>query len=451
MNNNDNLRDRNLLRLFLVLNVGLAGAFVAYLFLSRNNQPAVVPAHFSTQAKAPAQPAAPTNARRSDAPKASAPETSSPSAVSGLPSSANGRTVSATIADAPPQGNASRFPVASSAKRFSWEDVESADYPAYLERLRAAGCPEDKIRAIVSGDINALFDQRRLKEAIARDIQWWRPRSDYYVSNALQEKGRQLEEQRRNLLRRLLGAEAPELETDQPDPALWSNVQLTGPVLGALSLEKHARVQELCGKALDRQQSAVWAGVHDSQPVNNVEMARLREQTRADLRQVLNPLELEEFLLRYSHVAHYLRQELISFDASPEEFRKIFRAVDALDHPMQLEFGGVETMSAQQRARYERQRETAIREALGPERYQAYLLTKDPLYRQAQMFASQQNAPPQALMPIYQLTKATEAKRQQILNDASLTPEQRNQALHAVQTEQVKSIQKIVSETAAPR
>jgi hypothetical protein len=191
--------------------------------------------------------------------------------------------------------------------------------------------------------------------------------------------------------------------------------------------------------------------VHDSQPVNNVELARLREQTRADLRQVLNPAELEEFLLRYSHVAHYLRQELSGFDASPEEFRKIFRAVDSLDHPMQLEFGSVDTMSAQQRARYERQRETAIREALGPGRYQARLLTRDPLYRQAQVFASQQNAPPQALMPIYQLTKATEAKRQKILSDASLTPEQRNQALNAVQLEQVESIQKIVSETAAPR
>jgi len=49
------LRDRNLLRLFLVLKRGLAGAFVAYLFLSRNNHPAVLPAHFVTEAKAPAK------------------------------------------------------------------------------------------------------------------------------------------------------------------------------------------------------------------------------------------------------------------------------------------------------------------------------------------------------------------------------------------------------------
>jgi hypothetical protein len=67
------------------------------------------------------------------------------------------------------------------------------------------------------------------------------------------------------------------------------------------------------------------------------------------------------------------------------------------------------------------------------------------------MFASQQNASAQALMPIYQLTKASEAKRQKILTDASLTPEQRNQALNAVQREQTESIRRIVRETAAPR
>jgi len=448
MNNNDNVRDRNLLRLFLALNVGLAGAFVAYLFLSRNSHPVVLPTSFPRPANAPARSAALPNPPHTNAPKIAPPESPPPSAAPSLPSSARTAAVAATLTDASPP---SPLSAASIRKRFTWEDVESADYPAYLERLRTAGCPEDKIRTIVSSDIETLFAQRRLKEAVAHDIQWWLPQSDYFVSNALQDKGRRLEEQRRDLIRRLLGSEALEPESERPDLALWSNVPLTGPVLGALPPDRHLRVQEICGKALDRQQSTVWAGVQDHQPANNVEMARLREQTRADLRQVLNAPELEEFLLRYSQVAHALRQEFGGFALSPEEFRKVFRAVDALDHPMQLEFGGLETMSAQQRARYERQRETAIREALGPERHQACLLTRDPLYRQAQMFASQQNASAQALMPIYQLTKASEAKRQKILTDASLTPEQRNQALNAVQSEQTESIRRIVRETAAPR
>jgi hypothetical protein len=118
---------------------------------------------------------------------------------------------------------------------------------------------------------------------------------------------------------------------------------------------------------------------------------------------------------------------------------------------MQLECGSVETMSLEQRKRYQRQRDAALKETLGPERYQAWLLTKDPLYRQAQMYATQFNAPPEAVTPIYLMTKATETRRRKIMSDASLTPEQKNQALSAMTLEQIQSIQKIASESAARR
>ena len=45
------MRDRNLLHLFLGLNVALAVAFAAYLFLSSNSQPKVVATNFATSPK----------------------------------------------------------------------------------------------------------------------------------------------------------------------------------------------------------------------------------------------------------------------------------------------------------------------------------------------------------------------------------------------------------------
>ena len=42
------MREKNLLQLFLMLNVALAGAFVVYLFLSSNRQPKVVSTSFPT-------------------------------------------------------------------------------------------------------------------------------------------------------------------------------------------------------------------------------------------------------------------------------------------------------------------------------------------------------------------------------------------------------------------
>ena len=51
---------------------------------------------------------------------------------------------------------------------------------------------------------------------------------------------------------------------------------------------------------------------------------------------------------------------------SPEEFRKVFRSIDSIEHQMQLEYGGVEALSQSQRERYERQRDAAVKESLGP-------------------------------------------------------------------------------------
>jgi hypothetical protein len=138
--------------------------------------------------------------------------------------------------------------------------------------------------------------------------------------------------------------------------------------------------------------------------------------------------------------------ELAGMDPTPDEIRKIFRSIDAAEHQMQMEFGSVEAMSPKQRERYERQRDAAIQEVLPPQRYQAYLMTKDPLYRQAQMTAMQYGAPSRAVMPIYQMTKNSETRRQQILNNAALSPQQKNDELNRVNMEHLRALQQIVNE-----
>ena len=47
----ESMRDKNLLQLFLILNVALAGCFVVYLLLSSNGQPKVTAAVFPGQTK----------------------------------------------------------------------------------------------------------------------------------------------------------------------------------------------------------------------------------------------------------------------------------------------------------------------------------------------------------------------------------------------------------------
>src|SRR5438128_1453920 len=138
------MRDRNLLSLFVGLNVALAGAFAVYLFLSNNGQPKVVSTTFpkvTNVASSPRPAAPPSNAGTG---------TNVAKATNALPKpvvvAANGtNTTHAT--------NVALKPVFTE-KKFTWKEVESPDYTSYINSLRAVGCPEEKVRTIVLGDIS---------------------------------------------------------------------------------------------------------------------------------------------------------------------------------------------------------------------------------------------------------------------------------------------------------
>ena len=447
------MRDKNLLQLFLGLNVALAACLVVYLFLSSNRAPAITTTSFANYSAKSNRTSVPvlTADRATPATNGLVAATNHPSAAS----ASNAATTASVIGTSTNAAGTTNDPTAAltsagSVKRVGWEEIEADTrnntdhYKGYLNSLRAVGCPEDKVRYIALADINELFGKKRLKEAVTYDLQWWRSEPELSIAGALQQKGRSLEEERQALIYKYLGPEAA--ETEKGEALLWSNVQLTGPVLGNLPPEIHNSVQEICGRSIDRHQGAMWARFNEGQPLNQVEMARLREQTRADLRKILNAEAMEEFLLRYSHNAHQLRNELRGFEPTPDEFRKIFRSIDSLEHQLQLEYGSPEALSQQQRERFLSQRDSAIRETLGPKRYQDYLLVKDPLYRQAQTMASQYGAPAKAIMPIYQLSKTNESRRQKILNDLALTPQQKSEALNSINMEQMRSVQQIVTE-----
>jgi hypothetical protein len=426
------MRDKNLMRVFLGLNVALAACFLGYVVISSNTQPKVSAVSFK-----------PIMAPAISGSSISNEISSVPNIVGQITNTA------IPVTNSVPLTNQVNALAIRPQQNVGWEQVDKPEYLAYIESLKLVGCPEDKLRYIILADINELLSKRRVKEAVAHDIQWWRSEPEPSIAGILQEKGRSLEEERARLIAKYLGPESAEEE--RGEATLWSNVQLTGPVLGSLPTDVHNTVQEICGRSMERSQAAFWGRINDGQSINQVEMAKMRDQTRVDLKKVLQPDAIEEFLLRYSHNAHQLRLALRGFEPTPDEFRKIFRAIDPLDHHLQLEYGGLEALSQEQRERHERQRNAMIQEALGPVRYESFLMTKDPLYRQAQMTALQYGAPPKAILPIYQMTKANEVRKQKILNDTALTPQQKSEALNAVQQEQIRSVQRIVTDAAVTR
>lgn len=336
--------------------------------------------------------------------------------------------------------------LASMGKKFGWQDVTNEAYVDYVARLRAVGAPEKQVRNIVVADVNDLFDQRRLEHAIKTDSQWWKAETFMGILPMQNFAGASFDEQRRELLTKILGEE----ESDSIKLASLNSaaVNLTGLVLGALPPETWNSVQEICARSMDRHQAYQMARINENKPMDNVELAKLRDQTRTDLAKVMTAEQIEEFLLRYSHNSSKMRTDLRGIDLSPDEFRKFFRAIDPLEHRVQMDYGGPEALSAKQREQLEAQRDRAAREALTPEHFSQYMSTKDPLYKQAQLMAMQYGLNGRAVQPLHDMQKSLDARRAQIDQNATMTAEQKAQALQAISIEHQQMLQRILGDTA---
>ena len=167
------MRERNLFHLLLGLNVALAGAFVAYLFLAHSGQPKVVSTSFPTGAKTNAT----ANAAAAGVTKAGDRKTNPPPAALNRTNEIQTN----ALAGAAPAKPKPAF----TDKKFTWEQVESEEYPNYLASLRAVGCPEERVRNIALADINDLFAKKRVKAAVEHDTQWWRSESEYLMVNEI--------------------------------------------------------------------------------------------------------------------------------------------------------------------------------------------------------------------------------------------------------------------------
>lgn len=324
---------------------------------------------------------------------------------------------------------------------FTWREVESDDYPTYIANLRDISCPAQTIRDIIIADVNALYARKRATEIETPEQQWWRSEPDTNVVQLATAKSRELDQERRELLARLLGPgwESGDL-ISLPRPSR-PPIPLDGPVLGALPDDVKQRVEEISLRTQERIQAYTEAQRQAGKRVDAVELAKLRQQTRIELASVLSPLQLEEFLLRYSQSAGALRTEigqLKYFNATPDEFRAVFRATDGFDQQLQLLGNATDANTVAARRSLEDQRLAAIKNTLGPERFQQYQLLHDPAYRDAYAAAVAAGAPESALT-LYAINQAAAQETARIRADTNLTAELRAIELKKAELEQLKA------------
>jgi LysM repeat protein len=329
-------------------------------------------------------------------------------------------------------------------RAFTWQEVEAPDYAVYVENLRSLGMPEKTIHDIIVADVDQLFGRRQRDEALKQDVEWWRSTPSPELQSNTLARAQALEAERASLLTRLLGPDWDKGRAERETPPL----ALTGPVLGALPEETKQSVQSIAAQSQRRIREYLAQAETAGRQPNEADLTKMREETRQQLAAVLNPLQLEEFLLRYSDNANRLRAEFTGLNTTPEEFRALFRAVDSIDREIQTRYSGDDPTSKRLRQNLEQQRLAAIRNALGPERFEAYQTVHDPSYREALSVAQQAGGGEEAALALYEINRATADEITRIRNEPSLTDAQKQQQLQETLVEQQRARALVLGEPA---
>jgi hypothetical protein len=183
-------------------------------------------------------------------------------------------------------------------------------------------------------------------------------------------------------------------------------------------------------------------------PEDREELLYLEQQRQADVAQVLTPEELFEYNLRSSPTGWWLRQQLATFNPSPEEFRAIFSVEHALVAP--IAHGKYQLMNAEDKKAWsnlEPQLKEQIKAVLSPERFADYELKSTAAYRDTDALVQRLELPANVTGEIVavqnEITKRADALRANL----ALSPAERTVQLGALAEEAAVRLTPVLGDT----
>lgn len=246
-----------------------------------------------------------------------------------------------------------------------WSTLESTNYLTFAENLRRIGCPEETIRTLLTAEINEIYrNKRREMTAAQKHDSFWR--SDYSggrVNHIDANIARELDAERQQLLRQVLGPEPLGAEMRMSD-------SVAGFAVGFLDESKRQKVGGLLSKWRETEQRLLAETQGLTTPADLEAMSSLREEMRSALAGALTSDEVREFDLRNSDLSTELRARLKALRPSEAEFRDLFDIAQQASGGDVASAQGLNSEWALQR----------IGEVLGADRFERYLWAQDPAY-----------------------------------------------------------------------
>jgi len=315
---------------------------------------------------------------------------------------------------------------------FRWSEVESADYRQYIANLRAIGCPEQTIRDLIVADLNALYASR-LKAIWARRPQnyWQKYREDRPSPDQLK-KLQTLEEEKSQVVKALLGFRPSAQESVDT-----MFLQLQGNEQQLLFLPEDGRQA-----AMDALAEANFSAQEEKLRIldpNNDPERELFDKKMQVLQKVLTPDELEEFRLRSSPRAQWLRSEVQYFDCTPAEFKAL---LDLRDQRLGPGYENLAPDHAQAIA--------DVRQVLGDERALTFTRVSDQNYTNIRLAAERAGLSAEVADSAGQLSLDSQAAATRITSDSSLSQDEKSSRLKALRTQTESQLDALLAQRPAP-
>jgi hypothetical protein len=313
---------------------------------------------------------------------------------------------------------------------FHWRDVESEDYREYIAKLRKVGCPEETIRDIIVADINKAYARLASESKPANTYRFWHTRQPWEGTREerqWQGQRRKLDEEKRALVKELLGIDLQEEIRQQLG---WGD--RVDPRHAFLPEEKGVqmrKIEEEFGRAHRASYDQFEGDEHS--PAHRAELARLDQWKRAQIEQHLGPSELEQFDLLTSPIASRLRDELVGFEPTEQEFRALYQ---------------IEKEFEQNPVRSKESQEQRLRALLGAERFADYQLLQRPDFRDLARFTAKNDLPLSAAKAIDGIRQTTQETVNEIKLDPELPEAARQELLSQIKVETERALVEAMGE-----
>jgi hypothetical protein len=320
----------------------------------------------------------------------------------------------------------------------AWDKLAAGNDTAFVARLRTEGFPLHVIAALVHAHISSKYADA-LRALASRDAEapYWRTEPWSYDFNPeTRAERRALYRKIADEYRQLLGTDIDLIESDY---ARGERIRNFGPI-------PQAKVSAI--EAIQRDYSELSSQIRDAMKgvalaEDREKLAFLEKEKRSDLAQLLTPDELAEYDKRNSPAATSLRNQMRYFDASEEEFLKLYEQQKAFD----ARYGrdNLSGVQADRRREAEKELKMQFEAALGPERYAEYQITTDGNFSSTRYFILDAGLPIETAKSLVAVQRELTQRANATRSSTTLTREQQTSELAALEKEAEAKVSSLVS------